>query len=129
MRIAVIPAILLTFVACGGSGSSGPTEARMNFTNAGLRSATGAVTLTIPTGGKVHFFNQDTVNHQASSNCAELTEAAPLAPGKDEVMPVLNNPTNCSITDSLNPSNQSFNAFVTVAAPAAIGGGGGGSGY
>ena len=98
----------------------------MNFSSSGLKSASGNSNITIPTGGRVHYYNTDTVNHQAQSACAELNEAAPLAPGKDELMPVLNNPTNCSITDA---ANASFQAFVTVSVPAPSSGGGGGSGY
>ena len=126
MRLAVIPGILLAFVACGGSDNSAPTEARMNFTSSGLKSSAGVTNITIPTGGRVHYYNTDTVNHQAQSACPELNQTAPLAPGGDQLMPVLSNPTNCSITDT---ANATFQAFVTVSAPPAGGGGGGGSGY
>jgi hypothetical protein len=128
MRLAVIPGILLTLVACGGSDSSGPTEARMNFSSSGLKSSSGNSTITIPTGGRVHYFNTDTVPHQAQSACPELNEAAPLAAGANELMPVLNAPTNCQINDT---ANAAVAAFVTVSSPPAGGGGagGGGSGY
>ncbi|MFL5366602.1 MAG: hypothetical protein ACJ781_14110, partial [Myxococcales bacterium] len=124
----VIPVILLAFVACGGSDSgSNPTEARMNFTNSGLKSSAGNVAITVPTGGRVHYYNTDSVNHQAQSACPELNQAAPLAPGADQLMPVLINPASCTITDTANPG---FQSFVTVAAPPPGGsGGGGGSGY
>src|SRR5438132_11934803 len=49
--------VLIGFVACGGSSSSGPTEAPIMMTAAGL--STKAVT--IPSGGRVTFFNMDTV--------------------------------------------------------------------
>jgi len=128
MRLAVIPGILLAFVACGGSDSgSSPTEARMNFTSSGLTSAAGNASITVPTGGRVHYYNTDTVNHQAQSACPELNQTAPLAPGANQLMPVLNTPTNCTISDTANANIQ---AFVTVsAAPAGGSGGGGGSGY
>jgi len=126
MRLAVIPGILLVLVACGGSDNSGPTEARMNFTSSGLKSSAGSSNITIPTGGRVHYYNTDTVNHQAQSACPELNQSAPLAPGADQLMPVLNNPASCSITDT---ANAAFQAFVTVSAPPPGGGGGGGSGY
>jgi hypothetical protein len=131
MRIAVIPGILLAFVACGGgSDNSAPTEARMNWTSGGIHSSANNTAITIPTGGRVHYFNQDSAPHQATSNCPELTEAAPLAPNGNELMPVIANATNCTITDALNPSNQTFQAFVNVQAPPpGAGAGGGGSGY
>lgn len=130
MRLAVIPGILLALVACGGSDNSGPTEARMNFSSSGLKSSSGNTVLTIPTGGRVHYFNTDTANHQAQSACAELNQTAPLAPGADQLMPILSTPTNCTITDALNAGNATFQAFVNVEAPPpGGGGGGGGSGY
>ena len=128
MRRVAIPLISLAFFACGGSDSSGPTEARMNFSPAGLKSATGSTTITIPTGGKVHFFNTDSAPHQAqSSTCAELNTGV-LAPNSDQLVGPLNNPASCSVVDGTNPSNGTFQAFVTVAAAPAGGGGGGGGG-
>ena len=98
----------------------------MNFSSSGLKSSSGNASITVPTGGRVHYYNTDTVPHQAQSTCPELNEAAPLAPNADQLMPVLNNPTNCSITDTANASIQ---AFVTVSVPPPSGGGGGGDGY
>jgi len=61
MRRIAIPLIALAAAACGGSGSSGPTEAPLNITASGIASNTGSTSITIPVGGRVHYFNKDTV--------------------------------------------------------------------
>jgi hypothetical protein len=112
--------ISFAFVACGGSSSSGPTEAPINLTASGLSSPA----ITVPSGGRVHYFNMDTVNHQiASTNCPDL-DTPVLAPGTDSLRPQLTGPLACTYNDALN-SASSFDGSVTVNAP----GGGGGAGY
>ncbi|TMB27747.1 MAG: hypothetical protein E6J62_14740 [Deltaproteobacteria bacterium] len=126
MRRIAIPLIALAAAACGGSGSSGPTEAPLNITASGIASNTGSTSITIPVGGRVHYFNKDTVAHQITSPCAELNMATPLAAGGNQLQPVMNTSEGCNLTDS---ANAALTATVSVAAPTPGGGGGGGSGY
>jgi hypothetical protein len=125
-RIA-IPLIALAMVACGGSSSSGPTEAVLNISATGIKSPAGVSSIAIPTGGRVHYFNKDTVPHQITSTCAELSMAAPLAAGGDQLQPVMSTPESCGLNDA--GGNAALVANVTVNAPTAGSGGGGGSGY
>lgn len=119
MRIAMLLA-LLAHVSCGGSSNSGPTEAPINLTSAGASSAA----LTIPSGGRVHFFNKDTANHQMASPCGALSSPL-LAPGADYLSPTITGPVACAFSDSLNPNNSAFKGTVTVGPPGATGGGSG----
>jgi hypothetical protein len=99
----------------------------MNITASGIASNTGSTSIAIPSGGRVHYFNKDTVAHQISSNCPELAMSAPLAAGGNQLQPVIGGPQSCSLSDSVNTA---FVANVSVSAPNAGGsGGGGGSGY
>ncbi len=110
MRLA---AALLLCAACGGGGGS--TEAPIRLTSGGLSSSA----ITIPSGGRVHFFNMDTANHQiASSSCPGL--ATPLlTPGSDSLRPQMTGPLDCSFSDALT-SAPIFNGSVTVAAPGTV---------
>jgi hypothetical protein len=120
MRIAIL-LVSLAFVACGGSSSNGPTEAPINLMSSGLSSSA----VTIPNGGRVHFFNKDTAAHQIASSCSDLVTPT-LSPGGDSLRPQMTGPQSCTVSDALNPNASSFKGTVTVAAP---GTGGGGSGY
>lgn len=131
MRLAVIPGILLAFVACGGSDSSSPTEAPLNITANGIASSKGSSSIAIPTGGRVHYFNKDVVPHQivatGTSGCTVLASDGAIPANGDQLRPVMSSAENCSIADS---ANSAVAAFVNVTAPApGGGGGGGGSGY
>jgi hypothetical protein len=118
MRIALI-LVSFAFVACGGS-SSGPTEAPISMTASGL--STSAVT--IPSGGRVHFFNMDSVAHQISSQgCVDL-DTPMLAPGADSLRPIMTGPLSCTFGDALT-SKAVFNGSVTVNAPGSSDGGAG----
>ena len=113
--------VLIGFVACGGSSSSGPTEAPIMMTAAGL--STKAVT--IPSGGRVHFFNMDTVAHQITSpECGTDLDTAMIAPGSDSLQPLMTGPLSCTFQDALT-SSAIFNGSVTVNAPGTPGGGSG----
>jgi hypothetical protein len=120
MRIAIL-LLPLAFVACGGSSSNSPTEAPINLTSSGLSSAA----LTIPTGGRVHFYNKDTAAHRIASACSALVTPT-LNPGGDSLGPQMTGPLSCSFSDAVT-SNAAYNGTVTVTAPGT--GGGGGSGY
>ena len=133
MRRIGIPLIALAAVACGGSSNSGPTEAPLNITAAGIASNTGSTTISIPVGGRVHYFNKDTVAHtivaSGSTTCAaDLSSDGAIAPGGNQLRPVMSQTENCTLNDS---SNAALTASVSVIAPTAGGGsgGGGGSGY
>lgn len=119
MRIALI-LVSFAFVACGGSSSGGPTEAPITMTASGLSSSA----VTIPSGGRVHFFNMDTVNHQITSQNCPLLDTPTLAPGADNLRPLLTGPLSCNFGDALT-SSAVFNGSVTVNPPGAPGGGSG----
>jgi hypothetical protein len=119
MRTAMI-LVSFAFVACGGSDNNSPTEAPINLTSSGL--STSAVT--IPTGGRIHFFNKDTVDHQiTSSTCPDL-DTPRLAPGADSLRPLMTGPLSCTFSDALT-SATAFNGAVTVNPPGAPGDGAG----
>ena len=129
MRIAVM-LVPFALLACGGGGGGGgPTEAPINITSSGFLNNAGASasSITIPSGGRVHFFNKDSANHQvASSDCAEL-DTPLLQPAQDSLRPTMTGPRTCNYHDAINAS---LTGIVTVNAPATGGGGGGGgSGY
>jgi hypothetical protein len=126
MRLAVIPVILFACIACGGSDNSGPSEAVLNITNAAIVSPANSSSIAIPSGGRVHYFNKDAVAHQITSNCPDLNMAAPLAPGGNQLQPVMTGPLSCSLNDA--SGNAALVANVTVNSPATPGGGGGGGG-
>ncbi|GAC1346982.1 MAG: hypothetical protein NVSMB23_25520 [Myxococcales bacterium] len=109
---------LLALVGCGGAGSS-PAESPITPTSSGLSSAS----TTIPSGGQVHFFNKDTVDHQIASTTCPALASKRLAPGTDDLRPPLTGPLSCSFSDALT-SSATFSGTVTVSAP-----GGGGRGY
>jgi len=133
MRRIVIPLIALTAVACGGSESSGPTEAPLNITSSGIASNTGSTAISIPIGGRVHYFNKDSVAHTIKASgpqasCDTDLSSGAIAPGGNELRPPVAQTENCTLTDS---TNAALTASVSViSAPAGGGGGGGGgSGY
>jgi len=133
MRRIFIPLIALAAVACGGSGGGGPTEAPLNITSSGIASNTGSTAISIPVGGRVHYFNKDTVAHtivaSGTAGCAtDLSSNGAIPPGGNDLRPVMSQTENCTLNDS---SNAALTASVSVvAAPAGGGGGGGGgSGY
>ena len=126
MRRIAIPLIALAAAACGGSDGGGPSEAPLNITNSGIASNTGSTSIAIPSGGRVHYFNKDTVAHQITSNCPELATSGAIPAGGNSLQPVMTGPVSCSVTDSVNTAAV---ANVSVNAPVAGGGNGGGSGY
>jgi len=133
MRRIALPLIALVAVACGGSSSSGPTEAPLNITSAGIASNTGSTSISIPVGGRVHYFNKDSAPHTivatGTSGCAAaLSTDGPIAPGGNQLRPVMSSTENCTLNDS---SNSALTASVSVIATpvGSGGGGGGGSGY
>ena len=113
--------VLLAFVACGGSSNSGPTEAPITMTAGGLSSNA----ITIPSGGRVHFFNMDTVAHQITSpECGTDLDTAMIAPGGNSLQPLMTGPLSCTFQDAIT-SLAIFNGSVTVNAPGTPGGGAG----
>ena len=120
MRTGIVLAAL-AFGACGGSSSS-QSAAQIQLTAAGASPSA----ITLPSGGQVHFVNQDSAAHQiASTTCSEMSSPQ-LGNGQDFLTSPLTGPKTCSFNDGLNPSNANFSGTVTVNAP---GTGGGGSGY
>jgi hypothetical protein len=121
MRIALI-LVSFAFVACGGSssGSGGPSEAPITMTASGLSTAA----ITIPSGGRVHFFNMDSVSHQITSQNCPALDTPTLMPGMDSLGPLLTGPLSCNFGDALTTS-AAFNGSITVNPPGAPGGGAG----
>jgi plastocyanin len=120
MRIAMI-VVAFAFVACGGGGGGGgggPTEAPVHITATGFNNSS----ITIPSGGRVHFFNDDTKSHQVTSNCTELN-TQPIPAGGNSLQPTMTGPLSCNYSDT---ANAALAGSVSVSAP---GTGGGGAGY
>jgi len=120
MRLAV--ALALTgAVACGGNSSPPPppSGAALTITAAGVSPNA----ITVPSGGKVTFTNNDTAPHQiASADCGELASPS-LATGQAFSATLLG-PKTCTYDDGLNPSAAAFDGTITVETADA-----GGSGY
>jgi hypothetical protein len=129
MRIfAIVVVVASVLVACGGGGGGGgPTEAPIKLTSTGPVNNAGqpATSITIPSGGRVHFFNTDTVTHTVSSSCTELN-VGDLAAGADSLRPTMTGSLNCTYTDTARST--AVDASVAVLPPSSGGGGGGGGG-
>lgn len=111
---------VLCLAACGGSSSAG-APAVIQLSSAGVDHNS----VVIPSGGQVHFVNNDTADHSMTSDCTEVSTGK-LTHGQGFTSPALTGPKACNFSDALNSSATSFQGTVTVKAPSA---GGGGSGY
>lgn len=99
----------------------------MNFTGTTLVSATqNQNTVTIPPGGRVHYFNTDQSNHhQAVSPGAgcEALNSKDLAPGEDDLRPAMVTDANCTVSDGKNAAITAT-VFVQTPPPGSSGQGG-----
>jgi len=123
MRLAYL-LVPLALVACGGSGGGGnQAPAEIDLTATGATAGGTSVNISMPSGGQVHFVNKDTKPHQiSSSNCTELNTAQ-LAPNVDSGLITVTTQATCTFSDSLNPSNATYNGTITVLPPGTPGGG------
>lgn len=124
-RFAVLAGALVVaamVAACGGSSptepssSSGTSAATIVITPAGVNPAN----VTIPSGSKVTFVNNDTVTHEMSSDphpihteCPALNIGA-LPPGQSRDSSTLTARRACGFHDHLNPDNAGLRGSVLV---------------
>jgi hypothetical protein len=116
----VVPFAFL-FACGGGTSNQAPAEVDLNASGASTPTS-GAVNISVPSGGQIHFVNKDTANHQiASSNCAELNTTT-IAPAATVAITIVSSGP-CTFHDALNPAVAGFNGTITVTAPGTPGNG------
>jgi hypothetical protein len=117
MRGVILVSLPFALIACGGSSGSGtptgPIEVQL------LASGASPKSFVALSGGKLHFTNKDTVDHQvASADCPEISSPR-LTPNADFTATLGSGPKTCDFDDALNPTNVAFQGTVTVNAPGA----------
>ncbi|HUJ25102.1 MAG TPA: hypothetical protein VLW85_03730 [Myxococcales bacterium] len=120
MRLA-IALVLIGAVACGGNSSSPPPPdgAVLTLSAAGVSQPS----ITIPSGGKVTFTNNDTAAHQiVSTDCGEL--ASPSLSTGQTFSATLLGPKTCTYKDGLNPGAAAFDGTISVSGESDAGGSG-----
>lgn len=86
-------------------------------------------TLSVASGGQVHFVNSDGVPHSiTSSDCPELASPT-MAAGGSFTATLGSGPKSCAFADGLQPLAAAFQGTLQVGAAPSGGGGGGGYGY
>ena len=115
----VISALLLATISCGDDStdpSPNPTDATITITSAGVNPQN----VTINSGGRITFVNNDSVPHQPSSDphplhtdCPGLN-LNPISPGGSATSLALTTRRNCGFHDHLNDTIASLKGSVTV---------------
>src|SRR5262245_52818383 len=115
-----LTALLFACVSCGDDETSptpNPTDATITITAAGVNPKS----VTINAGGRITWVNNDTVQHQPSSNphpqhtdCPGLSVNGPLNPGQSAQTAALTTVRTCGFHDHLADSNTNFQGTVTV---------------
>jgi hypothetical protein len=127
-----IPALLflpVLIVACGGGGSS-PTSPSPTTPGGGDQpAATITITasgaspskVTIPSGGRVLYINNDSATHWMASDphpthedCPELNQVGVLQPGERRTSGNLVTTRACGFHDHDNPGTRSLQGTVTI---------------
>src|SRR5689334_10542490 len=123
--LAVVP--LLSAAACGGGGDSSPTSPSPG--GATEPSATVTITasgasptkVTIPSGGRVLYINNDSAAHWVASDphpthedCPELNQVGVLQPGERRTSGNLITTRACGFHDHDNPGTRSLQGTVTI---------------
>jgi plastocyanin len=115
----VITALLLATVSCGDDStdpSPNPTDATITITAAGVNPPN----VTINSGGRITFVNNDTVQHQPSSDPHPVHTDCPglnlpvLNPNQSATSLALTTRRNCGFHDHLNDTVASLKGNVTV---------------
>ena len=114
----VVLSLLLTTVSCGDDSTDptpNPTDATITITAAGV-----SPPVTINAGGRITFINNDSVNHQPSSNPHPAHTDCPglnmnvISPGSSATSQALTTRRSCGFHDHLNDTNSSMRGTVTV---------------
>ncbi len=125
-------AALLAAAACGGGGSSSggggstpttpsptptPGAATITITSSGASPRT----VTVSPGSRVTFVNQDTRNHDMSSDphpshtdCPALNDVGFLAPNQTKTSGNLTTARTCRFHDHDQPTNQSLQGSIVI---------------
>jgi plastocyanin len=112
--------VLLATVSCGDDSTdptSNPTDATITITAAGVSPPN----VTISAGGRITFINNDSVNHQPSSNPHPVHTDCPglnmnvISPGSSATSQALTTRRSCGFHDHLtNDTVASMRGTVTV---------------
>jgi plastocyanin len=119
-KVCVISALLLAAVSCGDDStdpSPNPTDATITITAAGVSPPN----VTINSGGRITWINNDSVPHQPSSDphplhtdCQGLN-MNPISSGQSATSAALTTRRTCGFHDHLNDNaNASMRGTVTV---------------
>ena len=119
-KILVMLSLLLVTVSCGDDDTTeptpNPTDATITITSTG----TNPKDVTINAGGRITWINNDTVQHQPSSNphpahtdCPALNMNV-LGPGQQATSTALTTRRNCGYHDHLNDTNATLQGTITV---------------
>jgi hypothetical protein len=115
----VVLSLLLATVSCGDDNtepSPNPTDATITITAAGINPQS----VTINSGGRITFINNDSVNHQPSSNPHPVHTDCPglnmnvISPGSSATSQALTTRRSCGFHDHLNDTVASLQGTVTV---------------
>lgn len=119
--------LAVLIVACGGSGSSptgpSPTPGNTEPSATVTITASGAnpAKVTIPTGGRVLYINNDSAAHWVASDphpshedCPELNSVGVLQPGERRTSGNLVTTRSCGFHDHDNPGTRSLQGTVTI---------------
>ena len=115
----VVLSLLLATVSCGDDEtdpSPNPTDATITITAAGINPSS----VTINSGGRITFINNDTVQHQPSSNPHPVHTDCPglnmnvINPNQQATSAALTTPRSCGFHDHLNDTVASLRGTVTV---------------
>ena len=120
-RVFVIAGLLLAAISCGDDNTTeptpNPTDATITITSAG----TNPKDVTINAGGRIIWVNNDSAQHQPSSDphpvhtdCPGLNVNGPLSTGQSATSAALTTRRTCGYHDHLNDMNANFRGTITV---------------
>ena len=118
-KVCLITALLLATVSCGDDStdpSPNPTDATITITSTG----TNPKNVEINAGGRITWINNDTVQHQPSSNPHPVHTDCPglnmnvLGPNQSATSAALSTPRTCGYHDHLNDTNANLQGTITV---------------
>jgi|SoiMethySBSTD1v2_1073268.scaffolds.fasta_scaffold486745_2 plastocyanin len=119
-NVFVIAGLLLATISCGDDNTTeptpNPTDATITITSTG----TSPQNVEINAGGHITWINNDTVQHQPSSDPHPIHTDCPglnmnvLNPNQQATSAALTTRRNCGYHDHLNDTNAAFRGTVTV---------------